>query len=123
MNLNAVADEVLKYLDTKHSRVYRNKSIQSPAFPYVVFSIESVTNTMPSEDLYLNVDIFDDAKQSVRVMEDLGDLIDNGLNNIVISTDLLNLHFVREQRQYVSGQELVTTQLVNIRYVIRAYFK
>lgn len=123
MNTNAVADEVLTYLETKHQRVYRNKAIQSPVFPYVVFRIDSATNTVPSEDYYLNIDIYEDTNKSVRVMENLADLINNGLNHTVINTEIVNLHFEREQRQYVPAEELVSTHLINLRYVVRAYFK
>lgn len=123
MNINAVADEVLTYLETKHPRVYRNKAPQTPIFPYIVYKVESVVNTMPSEDLYINVDIYEDVNKSVRAMEDLADLIDNGLNQKIINTDILNLYFDREQRQYVPAEELVSTHLVNLRYVVRAYFK
>ena len=123
MNTNAVADAILTYLQTKHSRVYRNKAIQSPVPPYVVFRLDSVTNTIPSEDYYLNIDIYEDATKSVRVMEDLADSIDNGLNHTVINTPILNMHFEREQRQYVTPEELVSVHLINLRYVVRAYFK
>lgn len=123
MNINAVADEVYNYLITKHDRVYRNKSPQSPVFPYVIYRIESVVNSYPSEDLYVNIDVYEDANKSVRDMEDLADLIDNSLNHKVINTDILNLHFEREQRQYVTPEELVSTHLINLRYVVRAYFK
>ena len=123
MNTNAVADEVYDYLITKHARVYRNKSPQSPVFPYVVYSVESVIDSYPSEDLYVNVDIYENANESVRTIEDLADTIDNGLNLTVINTEELNLYFNREQRQYVSSQELVSTQLINLRYVVRVYFK
>jgi hypothetical protein len=138
LNNNMVADTVLEYLNTKHSRCYRNKSPQSPVFPYVVFRIDSGINTHPSEDLYLNIDIYEDQNKSVRELEDLADLIDgdgriidsngniiepSGLNHKVINTSLINLQFEREQRQYVSPEELVSTHLVNLRYVVRTYFK
>jgi hypothetical protein len=123
VNINATADEILKYLSTKHIRVYRNKAPQCPIFPYVIFKVESATNTTPSEDLYLNIDIYEDINKSVRAMEDLADLIDNGLNQKVINTEVLNLYFDRETRQYVTPEELVSTHLINLRYVVRAYFK
>lgn len=123
MNINAVADEINAYLITKHERVYRNKSPQTPIFPYVVYRVESVVNSYPSEDLYLNIDVYEDVNKSVRTMEDLADKIDNGLNHKVINDSTLNLHFEREQRQYVPSQELVSTHLINLRYVVRVYFK
>lgn len=123
MDINAVADEVLAFLETKHKRIYRNKSIKSPVFPYVVYRVESVINSYPSEDLYIYIDIYDDVNKSVRGMENLADLIDNDLNRKIINTDILNLNFEREQRQYVPPEEIVTAHLINLRYVVRAYFK
>lgn len=123
MNMNLVADKIYDYLITKHERVYRNKSPQSPVFPYVVYRIESVINTYPSEDLYVNVDVYEDSNKSVRGIEDLADTIDKDLNMKVFNTEELNLHFVREQRQYVPAEELVSAHVINIRYAVRAYFK
>ena len=123
MNTNAVADEVLEYLSTKHTRVYRNRAPQSPAFPYVVFRVESVLNNSPSEDFYINVDIYEDVSKSVRTIEDLADTIDKGLNMAVINTSALNMHFLREARQFVDDEELVGKQMINLRYNTRIYFK
>ena len=109
MNINSVADEVYDYLITKHDRVYRNKSPQTPIPPYVVYRVDSAINTYPSEDIYLNIDIYEEVVKSVRAIEDLADTIDNGLNLTVINTTELNLYFNREQRQYVPSQELVST--------------
>ena len=123
MNTNAVADEVLEYLSTKHARVYRNRAPQSPVFPYVVFRVESVLNNSPSEDFYINVDIYEDVSKSVRTIEDLADSIDSGLNMAVINTSVLNMHFLREARQFVDDEELVGKQMINLRYNTRIYFK
>lgn len=123
MNMNAVADEVYDYLITKHERVYRNKSPQSPVFPYVVYRIESVMNTYPSEDLYINIDVYEDGSKSVRAIEDLADTIDKGLNMTVTNTTELNLHYVRDGRNYVPVEELVSSHMINLRYAVRAYFK
>lgn len=123
MNMNLVADEIYDYLITKHERVYRNKSPQSPVFPYVVYRVESVINTYPSEDLYVQIDIYEDSNKSVRGIEDLADTIDKDLNMKVFNTSELNLHFVRDGRNYVPTEELVSAHMINIRYAVRAYFK
>lgn len=123
MNTNAVADEMLEYLSTKHTRVYRNRAPQSPIFPYVVFRVESVLNNNPSEDFYINVDIYEDVTKSVRTIEDLADTIDSGLNMTVMNTSVLNMHFLREARQFVDDEELVGKQMINLRYNTRIYFK
>lgn len=123
MNTNAVADKVLEYLSTKHTRVYRNRAPQSPTFPYVVFRVESVMNNSPSEDFYINVDIYEDVSKSVRTIEDLADAIDSGLNMTVVNTSVLNMHFLREARQFIDDEELVGKQMINLRYNTRIYFK
>lgn len=123
MNTNAVADKVLEYLSTKHTRVYRNRAPQSPVFPYVVFRVESVMNNSPSEDFYINVDVYDDVSKSVRTIEDLADTIDSGLNMTVVNTSVLNMHFLREARQFIDDEELVGKQMINLRYNTRIYFK
>lgn len=123
MNTNAVADEVLEYLSTKHTRVYRNRAPQSPTFPYVVYRVESVLNNSPSEDFYINVDIYEDVSKSVRTIEDLADSIDSELNMAVMNTSALNMHFLREARQFIDDEELVGKQMINLRYNTRIYFK
>lgn len=123
MNMNAVTDQIQKFLDTKHTRVYRNKAPKKTDFPYIVFSVENVVNTLPSEDLYLNVDIYEDINNSVINIEDLADNIDNDLNQKIINTETLNLYFDREARQYVTSEELIGTHLINLRYAVRTYFK
>ena len=131
MNTNAVADEVLEYLSTKHTRIYRNRAPQSPVFPYVVYRVESVLNNSPSEDFYINVDIYEDVSKSVRTIEDLADTIDGngdylnptGLNQGIITTDIFSAYFDRENRQFVDDEELVGKQMINLRYNTRIYFK
>jgi len=122
MNSNGVADIVGTYLTTKHNRIYRAKAPKERTYPYVVYRIESVMDTYPSEDLYLNVDIYEDPMKSVRTVETLADNIDAGLNHAVITQSGINLHFEREQRQSVDAQDLVEAYLINIRYVVRGYF-
>lgn len=123
MDTNLIADAVYAYLSTKHSRVYRNKSPRSPVFPYIVYRVESVINNEPSEDFYINVDVYEDANKSVRAIEGLADTIDNGLNKTVLNADGFNAHFMREIRQFVDGTELISQQMINLRYNTRIYFK
>lgn len=123
MSTNAIADKMFDYLMTKHTRVYRNKSPQSPTFPYVVFRVESVVDSYPSEDFYINVDVYENGTSSVRNMEDLADSIDADLNDHVFNTDTLNMHFQREMRQHIPEEELIGAQAINMRYNTRIYFK
>lgn len=122
MNTNAIAGEVLTQLSLLHPRVTRNKAPQTPTNPYVVFTLDSSIPTDPSVDYYLNVDIFDDPNKSVAAIETLADSIQDTLDNKVIHTSTLNIHFVLEQRQFVSNADLVTSQMINLRFVVRAYF-
>ena len=122
MRSNDVADVIGNYLKTIHARVYRAKAPSSKVFPYIVYRTESVVDSYPSEDLYLNVDIYEDPMKSIRDVETLADNIETGLNHAVIIQNGVNLHFEREQRQSVDAQELVEAYLINIRFVVRGYF-
>ena len=123
MNSNMIADAVYDFLSAKHPRVYRNSSVANPVFPYVVYRVESVVDSIPSEDFYIHVDIHEDTNKSVRVMEDLADTIDNSLNDLVMNADGFNAHFTRESRQFVDGNELISEQVIFLRYNTRIYFK
>lgn len=131
MNMNMVADAMLDFLKTKHDRVYRNSSTSNPVFPYVVYRVENVTENEPSDEFYIHVDIHEDTNKSVRLMEDLADKIDgdgkdlepSGLNKKVMNTDGFNAHFTREGRQFVDGNELISEQVIFLRYNTRIYFK
>jgi hypothetical protein len=123
MDTNAVADELATYLETKHARVYRNKAKQSPELPYIVYRIDTVSNTVPSEDYLIIVDVYEDASKSVREIEGIADAIDAGINHKVIDTEKLNMHFERDIRQYVSSEELISLHMVQLQYTARIYFK
>ena len=121
MNTNLLADKVLAFLNTKHSRVYRNKPPQSPVFPYVVFYIREITDTYPSNDYLVLVDIFENPNTSVRAIEDLADSIDT-LNDSVIKDTGINAHFTRTNRQFVYNTDLIEAQMISISYTARTYF-
>ena len=121
MDSNKVADAILGTLTQE--RVYRNKPILNPTFPYVVCTLESLNVLEPSTEYYLNVDICEDPNTSVRAIETIADSIQDNLDNKVINNNDLNIHIVIENRQYISNQDLITHQMINIRFVCRCYFK
>lgn len=122
MRTNDAADLVLSMLKTKHDRVFRNKAPAKKEFPYIVFRFGEPVDSYPSEDCYLNIDIYEDSNVSVRNVEGLADIIDNMLNHRVVKSNNMNLQFEREQRQSTDAKELIGAYLINIRYVVRAYF-
>lgn len=122
MNTNAVSDIILAKLSTLHPRVYRNQSIDSPIAPYVVYVLDSALPNTPSVDYYLNIDIFDEPHTSVRDIETLADKIQDELDCVLIRTADLNLHLTLEQRQFIQQSDLTTAQMINLRFVVRAYF-
>ncbi|MCK9191253.1 MAG: hypothetical protein M0P10_06895 [Sphaerochaetaceae bacterium] len=123
MDTNKVNDAIYDFLKTKHTRVYRNRAPQSPVFPYIVFKVDTVVNTYPSFDMYLNINVFEDVNTSIRSIETLADEIDDALEQNVISDDEMSLRFGLEQRQTVGSEDLIDAQLVNLRYVVRGYFE
>jgi hypothetical protein len=121
MNTNLLADKILAFLNTKHSRVYRNKPPKSPTFPYVVFNIIMISDTYPSNDYLINIDIFENTTTSIRAIETLADSIDT-LNDLVIKDTGINAHFTRTNRQFVSSSDLIEAQMISIEYTARTYF-
>lgn len=120
---NEIADLVKEFLDTKHSRVYRNKSIKSPAFPYIVYRVERAVDSYPTNDYSLVINVIDknDGTVSVRTIEDLADEINNELNTYVLTSTNYNLHFTMDNRQFDDDDSLAGVQLVNLQYTIRVY--
>ena len=122
MRSNDIADIIGAKLAAKHSRVYRQKAPATKVFPYVVYRVESVLDSYPSEELYVNIDLYEAPTASVRTVETLADSIQAELNHKVIIENNTNLHFELEQRQSVDAQDLIEAYLVNLRFVVRAYF-
>jgi hypothetical protein len=122
MNTNLVADSLLTVLLTKHTRVYRNGPPSNPIFPYVVFDCDSVTDSYPSSEYYIYVNVFDSPTVSVRAMNTIADLID-GIDNTLISNSGLNMHITKVNRQFISNSELTTSKAINLQYSARVYFK
>lgn len=120
---NEIADRVKTYLDTKHSRVYRNKSVKSPTFPYVVFKVQRAIDSYPTNDYSLVINVIEknDGTVSVRTIEDLADAIDKDLNTLVLNSTNYNLHFTRDNRQFDDDESLAGVQLINMQYTIRVY--
>jgi len=121
MDINKVSDTIYDYLATKAERVY-TKVPQSPVFPYVYFRIDTITDTWPSVDAYLYIDVFEDANASIRAIRMLADTLQSELEQKVIITDGLNMRFSLEQRQYVPSEDLIDAQMIDLRYVLRIYF-
>jgi hypothetical protein len=120
MNSNLLADKVLAFLKTKHSRVYRNKPPKAPTFPYIVFHLSSVMDSYPSNDYSVRVDIFESPDKAIRDIETLADNIDT-LNDSVIKDTGINAHFTRQNRQFVSSTDLIEAQMISLDFLARVY--
>lgn len=124
MDTNKVADLILTFLSTKHTRVYRNKPPQSPVFPYVIFDCGSVDDAYPSSDYTVYVDVYDAPTATVRALTTLADSIDSSFTGLLINDSALNLHIRSKTiRQYVPVKELVSSQMINMQFNARVYFK
>lgn len=124
MNTNQVADVVYNFLLTKHPRVYRNKAPQNPIFPYVIYDVSNVTDTDPSYDYQVYIDIYDKPDVSVRAITTLADTINHDLLDTVITDSVLNCHIrTLDVRQYIPNTELISSQMINMQFTARVYFK
>ena len=122
MSTNQVADSLYTILSGIHARVYRNAPPSNPIFPYVVYNVESVTDTYPSDDYYVYVDVFDSVNGSVRTMEVIADSIQAIGRTVVNNTDL-TMQIERISRQFVSADDLTTSKMITMQFSCRVYFK
>lgn len=122
MNTNKVADNLFTLLSGKHSRVYRNAPPSNPTFPYVVFNVETMSDTYPSHDYYVYVDVFDAPQGSVRTMETLADTIQS-ISRSVINNNDLTMQIEPISRQFVSATDLTTSKMITMQFSCRVYFK
>lgn len=123
IDTNLLSDTLLSELLKHHPKVYRNKPPQNPIFPYIVFILDNTMDSIPSNDYYIHIDIYEDGNKSVRGMESLADTIEINFNNIVIDNENINVHFTKENRQFVGSEDLGGKNLITIRYNTRVYFK
>lgn len=123
MDTNKVADSILTLLRTEHARSYWNTVPTKPVYPYINFMMQSATPTDPSIDYYLHIDIYENTNTSTIAMEALADKIHKAFDNKIILTDDINAHTVLEDRQFISNTDLITAQMINLRFVMRTYFK
>ncbi|KNY24845.1 tail completion protein gp17 [Pseudobacteroides cellulosolvens] len=129
MNTIEFSKAIRSYLLTKHPRVYKEKAPATATFPYITFNLPSSSNTYPSEDFTLEIDIWDD-KEDTTSLETLTDSIDGdgdalnptGLNIKTIVSNGLTATFYRETR----GEVIDDDPRINrrqLRYRVRTYYK
>lgn len=123
MNTNAVADALYDVLSGLYERVYRNAPSSNVVFPYVVFNAESITDTYPSLDYYVYVDVFDSPSGLVRPMERIADNIQSNLSHTVINNSSLTMQMELVTRQFISADDLTTSKMINMQFSCRVYFK
>lgn len=120
-----MSDKVEKTMYTliksAYTNVYRQRAPQSPTFPHAVCFISSATPTTPSTDYYFEVNVYDLPSSSAKAIRDIADSIADLLDCRVLIQDGLNIHSILEQQQYVSSTDLVDAQMINMRFVVRAY--
>ncbi len=121
MNTNLVADTLYNALVVKHARVYRNEPPKNPVFPYVVFNVESITDTYPSDDYYVYIDVFDKPSASVRAMETLADDIQSLARTVIYTSDI-SMQIEKISRQFVSNSDLVVSKMITMQFECRVYF-
>lgn len=131
MDNNAVAEAILPLLTAKYDKTYRNQLKDGESLPYVIFTLENAVPTYPSYDIELDIDIYEDGQKIAQTIEDIADNINGdgdifnptGLDKKIINTDTLSLDINLETRQYIPPTELVGMHFINMKYILRVYFK
>jgi hypothetical protein len=122
---NELADLLLTTLSVFTSRAYRNKSVDNPTHPYIVYKTSDVNDTYPTEDVLVQIRIFDknDGTVSVRTIESLADSIDTVLNHNTLPTTNYQMFFTRDIREHDNDPSLAGVQVINLQYTVRVYSK
>lgn len=122
---NEVADIIKIPLSALHARVYRNRPITSPTFPYVVYTIKGDNDSYPSTDCIVDIKVFEknDGSVSVRTMETLADNINTALNHNTLSSALYSVTLEKTLRQFEDDTSLSGVQFVNLQYSARVYVR
>lgn len=118
---DSIEKAMYSLIKSVYTNVYRQRAPQSPTFPHAVCFISSAIPTTPSTDYYFEVNVYDLPSSSAKAIRDIADSIVDFLDCRVLIQDGLNIHSVLEQQQYVSSTDLVDAQMINMRFVIRAY--
>ena len=115
------------YLASKVTRAYKSNAPEEAVFPYAVFYLPNSINTDPSEDFYLDVDIWDN-KQDTTALENLVDIIDGdgdvlnptGLHHKTITADGITATFYRESRSEIEDEDPRLSRR-QLQYSVRVY--
>lgn len=129
MNSVGLSEAIRDFLLTKCLTVYKSKASPKAQFPYITFKLPSSYDTNPSEDFTLEVNVWDDAKDTTA-LENLADIIDGtgkilnptGLNRRTIIFDGLTATFYREARGWVDDDDPNINRR-QLRYRVRVYYE
>ena len=110
---------------TAISEAYMDQAPQGTAFPFVTFKFPTSNATDPSQDHFLEVDVWDRNTSATRV-ETLTNSIDTALHKVVIRTSTgFNAHFQRVNRLAIPNFDSVTGASMikrrQLRYLVRTY--
>ena len=123
MNTNHIADVLLAKLTAIHSRSYRRKPPLNASYPYVVFTENISQDAVPGHDMMFFIQIYDTPEASVRAINDIADNIEEALMGAVVNDSVSAVRFERDNRQYVANSEFTKTQMIDLQYTARVYFK
>lgn len=121
MNTNLVADTLYTELAKIHSRVYRNKAATNATYPYVVFFVDNVVDTYPSQNYMIHIDVYDSATSTVRGINTLADSIE-ALNHTVIHNANITMQLERINRQFVENSDYIEAKYITMQFDCRVYF-
>ena len=106
-------------LKTRATRVHMGQAQQGSAFPYVTFKFPTSDATDPSEDFFLEVDLWDKNTDATAI-ENLTDNVDSDFHKWVYNSTGINAHFQRINRLAIDDPDPVIKRR-QLRYLVRTY--
>ena len=110
---------VTEKLRTVPGGTYHKVASDSATYPYKTFTLERATFTDARDDIYLDVDVWDRAKDQ-KTAEDIADQVEDLFDNVNIPAPPIYTTFFREYRYPLVDPDK-TLQHIQLRFLVQLY--
>ncbi len=119
--MNNLLELILNELKKIHPRVYLEDAEDEAVFPYIVFSIDTGTNTEIRHDDILIIEIWDENQDTTEI-EDIADGIEKHFNYECFNTDKLSTAIYKETRSRSEKDKKEDLSCRELRFETQTYY-
>lgn len=118
--MNDLIEVILKELKKFHPRVYQLEAEDEAEFPFIIFSIDTSTNTDSRDNHILVIEIYDE-NQDTTAVEDLADVINEEFNYKCVNTNKFDTVFYKEMRKISPKDDKDDLECRELRFEMHTY--